>query len=83
MRAEASRRGRGVEKRAEAKQRGPREGAGALQAKSKDRKQSDASREAGTRRSEAAAGTKRSGAETGTRQSEAATGNPAATPPER
>ena len=42
MRAEASRRGRGVEKRAEAKQRGPREGAGALQAKSKDRKQSDA-----------------------------------------
>ena len=44
---------RGVEKRAEAKQRGPREEAGALQAKSKDRKQPDVSRTADARRVEA------------------------------
>lgn len=35
MRTEANRRGRGAEKRAEAKQRGPREGAGASRAESK------------------------------------------------
>ncbi|PWM42940.1 MAG: hypothetical protein DBX43_06095 [Coriobacteriia bacterium] len=35
MRTEANRRGRGAEERAEAKQRGPREGAGASRAESK------------------------------------------------
>lgn len=35
MRTEVNRRGRGAEKRAEAKQRGPREGAGASRAESK------------------------------------------------
>lgn len=54
MRTEPIRRERGAEKRAKAKQRGPREGQGS-QAESKGRKQSDASRAANARRVEAEA----------------------------
>lgn len=79
----AHRRGRGVEKRADARQRGSREGAGTSQVERKDGKQSDASRAAGTRQREAATSARRSEVATSTRQSGVATGSPAATPPGR
>lgn len=79
MRTEVNRRGRGAEKRAEAKQRGPKEGAGASRAESKGGKRSDALQAASARRVEAevALGFR------GISRTPNRWNSPAATPPER